>query len=57
MIRAHTGYARGGTWHGGEVIEPGIIQRRLVRESELPEFVERATGRRKVRRARHIVPI
>ena len=41
----------------GEVIDPGIIQRRLVRQSKLPGFIERVTGRRKMRRTHHIVPI
>ena len=41
----------------GEVIEPGIIKRRLVREASPPGFIERVTGRRKMRRTHHIIPI
>lgn len=41
----------------GEVIDPGIIQRRLARESRLQGFIERVTGRRKMRRTPLIVPI
>ena len=41
----------------GEVIDPGILQRRLVRASKLQGFIERVTGRRKVRCANHIVPM
>jgi hypothetical protein len=40
----------------GEVIDPGIIQRRLVRELKLPGVIELATGRRKLRRTHHSVP-
>jgi hypothetical protein len=41
----------------GEVIDPGILQRRLVRESKLPGFIEQVTGRRSMRRTHQIVPI
>ena len=30
----------------GEVVDPGILRRRMVRESRLPGFVERVSGRR-----------
>ena len=41
----------------GEVIDPGILQRRLVGASKLQGLIERVTGRGKVRRADHIVPM
>lgn len=41
----------------GEVVDPGILRRRLVRNARLPGFIERATGRRKSTRTVEIVPI
>ena len=41
----------------GEVVDPGILRRRMVRESRLPGFVERVSGRRKARRTFEIVPM
>jgi len=41
----------------GEVIDPGIVQRRLARESKLQGFIEPITGRRKIWGTDLIVPI
>jgi len=41
----------------GEVVDPGILRRRLVRNAALPGFVERVSGRRKSTRTVQIVPL